>query len=253
MALSACCSKYTRLANVTKKFKFPYNALSYINVTLCVYTVMLLGYMLTFNNEASYTYLQYYITLSVLMLGTLNLPTLWSLIKSNEAHEIIYEMKLFHAMCFSNIIVNYFAFSGNKMIENYVFVNNLIHVCMAVFVFVELLVLLGHTMNVYIDYQLVKTSYVMIMFVIFVIVSIIARLECLKSKLFDNSLTFNVLLCALYIVIGIVWSLKQNLIDHCEKMFKNVRVVPFIVDDPPPPFSTLEMNDIIKTNEIKTV
>ncbi|ABE68507.1 unknown [Plutella xylostella multiple nucleopolyhedrovirus] len=243
MGLFACCTKYTRLSTDTK-MKFPYVALSYINVTLCTYTAMLVGYMVTFNDSSELKYLQYWLLLSFLMSVVLNAPTLWTMLKTTEAHEVIYEMKLFHAMYFSNVLLNYVVFLDNQMGTNFVFVNNLIHCCVLFMIFVELLILLGHTMGTYTDYQYVKSCYMVILFVSVMSVTIVMGLECLKTKLIDNSLMFNAFVCALYIVIAIMWSLKNNLTNFHVSNLQNIQVVPFSYNDPPPPFSNIVIDDI---------
>lgn len=53
-----------------------------------------------------------------------------------------------------------------------------------------------------------------ILFVLVMSVIIVMGLECLKMKLIDNSLMFNVFVCVLYIVIVIMWFLKNNLISY---------------------------------------
>nr|QXI73297.1 AC124 [Bombyx mori nucleopolyhedrovirus] len=240
MGLFTCCTKYTRLSTDTK-MKFPYAALSYINVTLCTYTAMLVGYMATFNE---FEYLQYWFLLSFLMSVALNAPTLWTAFKTTEAHEVIYEMKLFQAMYFSNVLLNYVVFSDNQMGTNFVFVNNLIHCCVLFMIFLELLILLGHTMGAYTDYRYAKSCYMVILFVSVMSFTIVMGLECLKTKLVDSSLMFNSFMCALYIMIATVWSLKNNLASFYASNLQSIQVVPFSYNDPPPPFSNIVMDDI---------
>ncbi|AGA16273.1 hypothetical protein [Thysanoplusia orichalcea nucleopolyhedrovirus] len=247
MTLFACCTKYTRLSADTK-VKFPYVALSYINVTLCAYTAMAVGYLTTFNEYNNLKYLQYWLLLSFLMSVLINGPTLYTMsktkTKSTEAHEIVFEMKLFHAMYFGNVLLNYVVFLDDQMAPNFVFVNNLIHCCVLFVMFVELLILLGDTMGTYTDYQYVKSCYMIIVFVLTMSTSVIMGLECLKTKLVENSLLFGAFVCAMYIVIAIMWSLKNNMTSHYISNLQNIQIVPFSYNDPPPPFSTIVMEDL---------
>ncbi|ABL76045.1 Mv-ORF93 peptide [Maruca vitrata nucleopolyhedrovirus] len=242
MDLFARCKKYTRLSTDTKR-DFPYVALSYINVTLCTYVAMLIGYLLTFDNSSDLKYLQYWLLLSFLMSTMINAPTLWTILKTTEAHEVIYEMKLFHAMYFSNMLLNYVVFLDNQMITNFVFVNNLIHCCVIFMIFVELFILFGNTMGTYTDYQYVKSCYIVVLFVSTMSVTIVMGLQCLKTKLIENGFMFNVLVCALYIVVAIIWSLKNS---YYVSNLQNIKVIPFSDNDPPPIFSNIVMDEIKK-------
>lgn len=56
MGLFVCCIKYIRLL-IDIKMKFFYVVLLYINVMLCIYIVMLVGYMVIFNDFSELKYL----------------------------------------------------------------------------------------------------------------------------------------------------------------------------------------------------
>ncbi|ANF29675.1 ac124 [Catopsilia pomona nucleopolyhedrovirus] len=249
-------AKYEKLNGGTAT-KLPFAALSYINVTVCVFSIMLIGYMATLADDASLKYLQYWLLLSCLLNVVFNVPSIWWP-KKNEADEIVYELKLFLSLYVSNIVINFAVFLNNSV--NFVFLNNLIHYCVTLIMFIELLTLLGHTMGAYADYRYTKSCYIIILFVGTMTFVTVVGLDALKLQQF-NSFTFGVFACAVYIIVAAFWSLKYNGLNgnsrgHYMANVCNVRIVPILNNDhnnidnePPPSFSTVEMEDMLKNKK----
>nr|AFS51913.1 DekiORF35 [Dendrolimus kikuchii nucleopolyhedrovirus] len=220
---------------------------------------MVVCYMLTFSDHAASLYLQYWLALSFLLNVVFNMPVIWWP-KHDEPDEIIYQLKLYHSLYLSNIILQSAVFSGHQStLPSCVFVNALIHCYVAYAAFVELLILLGHTMGAYADYRYVKSCYMLVSFVCVVTTVVFVDLSALKNVQID--ITLGVTFSILYLILAVLWSLKNSVDEHRRHLHRyhhydannlqSVKIIsPFVhknqspsPSSPPPPFSSVEMTD----------
>ncbi|AOT85505.1 cyun35 [Cyclophragma undans nucleopolyhedrovirus] len=255
LAAATCCSRYTRLSNNDKRCNFSLAVVSYINATLCTYATMVVCYMLTFSDHNASIYLQYWLMLSLLLNAVFNMPVIWWP-KHDESDEIIYQLKLYHSLFLANIILQSAVFSDHQSTRpNCDFVNGLIHCYVAYVTVVEVLILLGHTMGTYTDYRYVKSCYMLVSFVCVATAAIFVDLSALKGV--QINITFSVILSILYLILAVLWSLK-NSVDQRDGHYYNanlqsVKIIPPFVyinqpppsasSPPPPPFSSVEMTN----------
>nr|UIX56160.1 HycuOrf-32 hypothetical protein [Hyphantria cunea nucleopolyhedrovirus]UIX56306.1 HycuOrf-32 hypothetical protein [Hyphantria cunea nucleopolyhedrovirus] len=240
MNLFNCCFKYTRLSDETKT-RFPFAAMSYVNVALCTFGAVVAGYLSAAYSLADLQFLQYWLLMSLFVTGLINTPLLLQRDKT-EAHEIVYELKMLHAMYFGNALVHYGVINTAQSAVSAVLIANLIHCCALALLFVELTVLLGHALHTYSDYRYVKSCFMMIMFLSASIIIIIFSSEAIKNEPLCDNLLLAATVSVAYMLTAIVWAARKEAAGY---NLQRVQIMPF--NDPPPPFATVEMEDYLKT------
>lgn len=235
------CFLYTRLSDEIRT-RFPFAAMSYVNVTLCMYGAVVAGYLSAAFTFAELQFLQYWLLLSLFATGIINAPLLLQKNKT-EAHEIVYELKMLHAMYFGNALVHYGVLNTAQSAVSAVLITNLIHCCALVLLFVELTVLLGHALNHFPDYRYVKSCFMMIMFLSASILIIILSAEALKTEPLCDNLLLTATISVAYMLTAIVWAARK---EAAGSNLQRVQMMPPL-NDPPPSFATVEMEDYLKT------
>lgn len=225
------CSKYTRLSNATV-MRFPFVVMSYATVTLCVYGTIVAGYLFMATSFLEMRFLQYWLILSLIINGFINM-SLFLHRNKIESHEIVYELKMLHAMYFGNALLHY-NMTDTEQVS--MLITNLVHCCGLALLFVELVVLLGHALGIYSDYRYVKVCYLLIMFMIVVIIVMTGGSNVKTAPICDD-LIMAALLSVTYLLIAIVWATRKEIANLQQTVLFN---------EPPPPFTTMEMEDFSK-------
>jgi hypothetical protein len=238
MYLSERFSRYTRLSDEAK-MKFPIGVISYVNVTLCVYGVVVAGYMSTSTTFNELIFLQYWLLMSLFMTGLLNVTLIWHRSK-NEAHEIVYELKMIHAMFFGNALIHYLINTSQSAVSN-VLINNLVHCCALALMLVELTVLLGHSLDIYSNYHYAKACFLIVMFVAAAAAILVMGATSLKNMLLCDNLLMAALLSSTYLLMAIVWAVRKK-----TAVFNLQRDQIMAFNKPPPTFATVEMENMLK-------
>ncbi|AKR14111.1 hypothetical protein [Dasychira pudibunda nucleopolyhedrovirus] len=229
------CSGYIRLSNETRA-RFPFAAMSYVNVTLCAFGAVVAGYLSAANTFVELQFLQYWLMLSLFVTGLIN-ATLFLRQGKTEAHEIVYELKMLHAMYFANALVHHGLLATERSAVSAVLVANLVHCCALVLLFVELTVLLGHALGTYSDYRYAKACYMLALFVSAAVAVITVGASGMKSAPLCDNLLVAVVLSIAYLLVAIVWAARK---EAAGPNLQRVQVVPF--NDPPPSFASVEMD-----------
>lgn len=230
---SRCCSSYTRLPiNTSMGF-----SCSCSIVVLCTYATVVTAYLSTAHTFAELQFLEYWLILSIFITGIINMPLLLCKNK-NEVHEIVFELKMLHAMYFGNALVHYGLLNTSQSAISTALITNLVHCCALLLLFVELTVLLGHIFNVYYSYRYVKTCFVIILSMCTVVTIIVAggAIDFLCNNLLMTSF-----LSVAYLLTAIVWATRK---EAAGSNLQRIQIAPF--NDPPPSFATVEMEDFLK-------
>ncbi|AAP29895.1 unknown [Choristoneura fumiferana multiple nucleopolyhedrovirus] len=197
------CSEYIRLSSDTRT-QFSLAAMSYVNVTLCAYGAVVAGYLSTVNTFAELQFLQYWFMLSLFITGLFNV-TLFLHRKKTEAHEIVYELKMLHAMFFGNALMHYGVLNTEQSAVSAVLIANLVHCWALALLFVELIVLLGHTLGTYSNYRYAKACFIVVLFISAAVTLITMGANGLKTAPLCDNLPMIALLGIAYLLTAIVW------------------------------------------------
>ncbi|AAK85672.1 hypothetical protein [Epiphyas postvittana nucleopolyhedrovirus] len=235
-------SQYTRLPAAPQ---ISLAVMSYVNVTLCAYGAIVAAYLSTATSFVELQFLEYWVMLSLLINGLINV-TLFLRQSKTEAHEIVYELKMLHAMYFSSALVNLAIIDTAQSAASAVLVNNLIH-CLALFLlFVELTVLLGHTLGTYANYRYTKACYLVVLLVTAAVTIIILTAENVKSSPLCNDLLMASFLTAAFMVIAVVWAVRK---EAAGSVLQRVQLTSLY--DPPPSFTNVKMEDMLKNKQME--
>ncbi|AHD25524.1 ac124 [Choristoneura murinana nucleopolyhedrovirus] len=239
MNLFKRCSEYTRLTNETQT-RFPFAAMSYVNVTLCAYGAVAAGYLSTVTTFAELQFLQYWFMLSLFITGLINM-TLFLLKNKIESHEIVYELKMLHAMYFGNALMHYGVLNTEHSAVSAMLIANLVHCWALALLLVELTILLGHTLGTYSNYRYAKACFMIVLFISAAVTVITMGANGMKAAPLCDNLIMVALLTIAYLLTAIVWAARK---EAAGSYLQRVQVVPF--NDPPPPFATVEMDNFLK-------
>ncbi|AGR57072.1 hypothetical protein [Choristoneura rosaceana nucleopolyhedrovirus] len=238
MNLFTRCCKYTSETRI----RFSFAAMSYVNVTIYAYGVVIAGYLSTATTFAELQFLQFWLILSLFVTGVLNVTLLLRQITS-EAHEIIYELKMLHAMYLGNALVHYGVINTEQSAVSAVLITNLVHCCALALLFVELTVLLGHALATYYDYRYAKAGFIVVLFVSSAVTYITVGANSIKFRPLCDNLLMAALLSIAYLLTAIVWAVRK---EAAGSNLQRVQMVPFNDPSPPPSFATVEMEKLLK-------
>ncbi|QDL57026.1 hypothetical protein QKQ66_gp042 [Dione juno nucleopolyhedrovirus] len=240
------CCQYTRLSNASVAVtQFSLVNMSLINVTLCVYGIIVAAYLSTTTNIfEEIQFLQYWLMLSLLISGHINVPLCFKQNKT-EADEVVYELKMLHAMYLANVLVRYGVINTAHSALSASLIVNLVHCCGLVLLLVELIVLLQHTLGTYSDYRYAKACFMLMVFVAAGITIVLMNANRLNFDfVYNNSFVIMVMLSFGYLSTAIVWAVRKEI---ANSNLQRVQVASAFTD-PPPSFAAVEMQDLLKIN-----
>ncbi|AFY62840.1 hypothetical protein [Samia ricini nucleopolyhedrovirus] len=240
MNLLKCCSRYTRISSPGTT-QFPVDVMSYVTVTLCAFGAVATSFLSTTTTFSELQFLQYWVIISLFLGGLINLTLLLHQ-RRTEAHELVFELKMLHAMYFGNALVHHALLRTSQSAVSNMLINNLMHCCALGLLFVELIVLLGHTLGTYSDYRYAKMCFVIIFFVFGALAAGLLGADGMATAPLCNDLLMVSFLTTAYLLTAVVWAARK---EAAGAALQHVQIMPF--NDPPPPFASVEMEDFIKT------